>query len=143
MTHAEDLPAWAALLTSALVLLGAALTLIGAIGTLRFGSFFERVHAPTLGTSWGTGAIVLASIVCFSALGSRPVVHEILIGLFITVTTPVTLMLLARAAIYRDRIEEIGGVPSRSVMRPPHGNDRPGVFGDDDKPTPSPHARDI
>jgi multisubunit Na+/H+ antiporter MnhG subunit len=41
---------------------------------------------------------VLASIVCYSALGSRAVVHEILIGVFITVTTPVTLMLLARAA---------------------------------------------
>lgn len=69
MTHAADLPVWAALLTALLVLVGAGLTLIGAIGTLRFGTFFERVHAPTLGTSWGTGAISLASIVCFSALG--------------------------------------------------------------------------
>ena len=119
MTHAEDLPAWAALLTAFLVLLGAGLTLIGAIGTLRFGSFFERVHAPTLGTSWGTGSIVLASIVCFSVLGSRAVAHEILIGVFITVTTPVTLMLLARAALYRDRTEGIGGVPPSSVMRTP------------------------
>ena len=66
MTHAADLPAWAALLTAMLILLGAALTLAGAIGTLRFESFFERVHAPTLGTSWGTGATVLASIVFFS-----------------------------------------------------------------------------
>ncbi|EHJ58348.1 monovalent cation/proton antiporter, MnhG/PhaG subunit [Novosphingobium pentaromativorans US6-1] len=30
-------------------------------------------------------------------------VHEILIGIFVTLTTPVTLMLLARAALYRDR----------------------------------------
>ena len=29
--------------------------------------------------------------------------HEVLIGFFVTVTTPVTLMLLARAALYRDR----------------------------------------
>src|SRR6478609_10355793 len=105
MTHAENLPAWAALLTAFLVLLGAGLTLLGAIGTLRFGSFFERVHAPTLGTSWGTGAIVLASIVCFSALGPRPIIHELLIGGFITATTPVSLMLLARAALYRSREE--------------------------------------
>jgi multicomponent K+:H+ antiporter subunit G len=119
MTHAADLPAWAALLTAFFVLLGAGLTLTGAIGTLRFRSFFERVHAPTLGTSWGTGAIVLASIVCFSALGSRPVVHELLIGAFITVTTPVTLMLLARAALYRERAEGSGAVPPRSTLRPP------------------------
>ena len=131
MTHTEDLPAWAALLTSLLVLVGAGLTLIGALGTLRFGSFFERVHAPTLGTSWGTGAVALASIVCFSVLGSRPVVHEILIGVFITVTTPVTLMLLARAALYRDRAEGIEGVPPRSVMRSPHGNSGTGGVVDD------------
>lgn len=117
MTHAAELPGWAALLTAFLLLVGAGLTLLGAVGTLRFGSFFERVHAPTLGTSWGTGAIVLASIVCFSMLGSRLVVHEVLIGVFITVTTPVTLMLLARAALYRDRSEENENAPPRSLLR--------------------------
>lgn len=124
MTHAANLPVWAALLTAVLVLAGATLTLLGAIGVLRFASFFERVHAPTLGTSWGTGAIVLASIVCFSVLGSRPVVHEILIGVFITVTTPVTLMLLARAALYRDRTEGNGNVPPLSLLRRPGGTVR-------------------
>jgi len=129
MTHSGALPAWAALLTAFLVLLGAGLTLLGAIGTLRFGSFFERVHAPTLGTSWGTGAIVLASIVCFSALGSRLVANELLIGVFITVTTPVTLMLLARAALYRDRAEGKPGVPARSILRPPRGRKQRGENG--------------
>jgi multicomponent K+:H+ antiporter subunit G len=123
MTHAEDLPAWAALLTAVLVLIGAALTLLGAIGTLRFGSFFERVHAPTLATSWGTGATVLASIVCFSALSSRPAVPELLIGVFITVTTPVTLALLARASLYRDRAEGKANVPPRSALRRSGGHD--------------------
>jgi len=123
MTHAADLPAWAALLTAFLVVAGAGLTLLGAIGTLRFRSFFERVHAPTLGTSWGTGAIVLASIVCFSVLGSRLVVHELLIGIFVTVTTPVTLMLLVRAALYRERTEGRGDVPPSSILRPPRRSD--------------------
>jgi len=31
--------------------------------------------------------------------------HAILIAIFVTVTTTVTLMLLARAALYRDRIK--------------------------------------
>lgn len=122
MTHAVDLPTWAALLTAFLLLVGAGLTLLGAVGVLQFGSFFERVHAPTLGTSWGTGAIVLASIVCFSVLGSRPVLHEMLVGVFITVTTPVTLMLLARAALYRDRTEGDANVPPRSLLRAPGGS---------------------
>ena len=142
MTHAASLPAWAALLTAFFVLVGAGLTLFGAIGTLRFGTFFERVHAPTLGTSWGTGAIVLGSILCFSVLGSRPVVHEILIGVFITITTPVTLMLLARAVLYRDRSEGTTAVPPRAVMRSPNGHNGPDRTGDGGRSSPSPGASD-
>ena len=51
MTAAGTLPAWAALLTALLVLVGAAVTLIGALGLLRLGTFYARVHAPTLGTT--------------------------------------------------------------------------------------------
>jgi multicomponent K+:H+ antiporter subunit G len=96
------LPAWAALLTGVLVLLGAALTLIGALGLLRFDGFYRRVHAPTLGTTLGAGLILIASMVCFSVLQSRLILHEVLIAIFMTVTTPVTLMLLVRAALARD-----------------------------------------
>jgi multicomponent K+:H+ antiporter subunit G len=51
-------------------------------------------------------------MILFTVLHSRPVVHEILIGIFVTVTTPVTLMLLGRAALYRDRAERNPAVPS-------------------------------
>lgn len=97
-----DVPVWTALLTSILLLLGAGLTLVGALGLLRFKSFYERVHAPTLGSTLGAGSILMASIIYFSVLQTRPVLHEILIGIFITITTPVTLMLLVRAALHRD-----------------------------------------
>ncbi len=125
MTHAEALPAWAALLTAFFVLLGASLTLIGAIGTLQLRTFFERIHAPTLGTSWGTGAIVIGSMICFSVLQTRFVLHEILIGVFVTVTTPVTLMLLARAALYRDRTEGNVEVPPHEVVAQKDGSGEP------------------
>jgi multicomponent K+:H+ antiporter subunit G len=117
MTDAAYLPVWAAVVVSFLVLLGAGLTVIGAIGLLRLKTFYERMHAPTLGATWGTGGILLGSIVLFSVLQSRPVLHEALIAVFVTVTTPVTLMLLARAALYRDRSERSPDVP------PPIGAD--------------------
>ena len=44
-------------------------------------------------------------------LKGRPVVHEVLIALFLTITTPVTLMLLGRAALYRDRTEQQPDIP--------------------------------
>jgi multicomponent K+:H+ antiporter subunit G len=103
MTHAEELPLFIAVLTALLVLLGATLTLIGALGLLRLKTFYERVHAPTLGTTLGTGLVLIASMVLFSTLASRPVLHEIAIGVFMTITTPVTFMLLLRVAVLRDR----------------------------------------
>lgn len=111
MTGAVDLPLWAAVPVALLLLAGAALTLIGSIGLLRLKSFYERVHAPTLGSSLGVGCVLLASMLFFSVLQTRLVVHEVLIGLFVVMTTPVTLMLLARAALYRDRQEGDDRVP--------------------------------
>lgn len=115
MSPATALPAWAALLTAVFVLLGAGLTLIGSLGLLRLKGFYQRVHAPTLGTTLGAAFILVGSMVCFSVLQSRPVVHEILIAVFITITTPVTLMLLVRAALSRDFHQ---GRPEVSWLRP-------------------------
>ena len=111
MIQAPDLPAWAALIVAFLVLAGAAVTLIGSVGLLRMRTFYQRLHPPTLGSTLGLALIVAASIVCFSVLRSRLSVHELLIGIFVTLTTPVTFMLLARAALYRDRSEKTGEVP--------------------------------
>lgn len=113
MSAVSGLPDWAALLTAGLVLLGAATTLIGTVGLLRLRTFYRRIHAPTLGTTLGAGSILIASMICFSVLQSRPVVHEVLIAVFLTITTPVTLMLLVRAALSRDieeRNREVGSL---------------------------------
>jgi multicomponent K+:H+ antiporter subunit G len=112
MNHVADFPLWMAWLVAAFLIIGAGLTLTGSFGLYRLRSFYDRIHAPTLGTSWGTAAIVLASIIYFSVLQSRPVFHEILIGIFVTITTPVTFMLLGRAALYRDRSEKNPEVPA-------------------------------
>ena len=119
MSVEYDIPLWIALPVSAFLLIGAFLTLTGTIGLIRLRIFNDRLHAPTLGSSWGTGAIVIASMILFSYLESRPVVHEILIGIFVTVTTPVTFMLLGRAALYRDRSEGSPLVPPMDVAPPP------------------------
>jgi len=88
-----------------LVLAGALLAFIGSLGLVRMRSFYERVHPPTMGTTLGTGLILIGSMLYFSALESRPVLHEILIGVFMTLSTPVTYMLLVRAALHRERQE--------------------------------------
>jgi multicomponent K+:H+ antiporter subunit G len=111
MNRITELPAWAAVVTATLLFVGAAITLIGSLGLLRLKTFYERIHAPTLGTTLGTGCIVMASMICFSALQTRPMLHELLIASFVTVTTPVTLMILVRAALFRERLEDADVVP--------------------------------
>lgn len=106
MSAIEIIPAWAALMTSALLLIGAGLTLVGSFGLIRLKTFYARVHAPTLGTTLGAGSILIASMLFFSAAQTRFVLHEILIAIFVTLTTPVTLMLLTRAAMLRDNLQE-------------------------------------
>jgi multicomponent K+:H+ antiporter subunit G len=101
-----EFPLWAALLVSFFVLLGSGLALIGSLGLVRLQSFYQRIHAPTLSTSWGTGGIVMASIIYFSVAGGRFAFHEIFIGIFMVITVPVSLMLLGRAALYRDRASQ-------------------------------------
>jgi multicomponent K+:H+ antiporter subunit G len=105
MSLAAQLPPFVALVTALCVVIGAALALIGSLGLLRLESFYDRVHAPTLGTTLGIGFVLTASMVMFSALEQRPVLHELLIGVFTILTTPVTFVLLLRAAIHRDFAE--------------------------------------
>lgn len=88
-----------------LVVAGALLAFGGSLGLLRLKTFYERVHPPTMGTTLGTGLILIGSMLYFSALEARPVLHEVLIGVFMTLTTPVTYTLLVRAALHRDRTE--------------------------------------
>ena len=88
-----------------LVVLGALLAFAGSLGLLRLRTFYERVHPPTMGTTLGAGLILIGSMLHFSGLEARPVLHEVLIGVFMTFSTPVTYMLLVRAALHRDRSE--------------------------------------
>ena len=97
-----EMSAFATILVSALVVVGAAFTLVGTIGLVRLPSFYQRIHAPTLGTTLGTACIALASMIYFTAIGGRPVIYELALIAFITVPTPAGLIILVRAALLRD-----------------------------------------
>ena len=115
-----DVPLWAAIPAAAFLILGASLSVLGTLGLVTLRTFYERIHAPTLATSWGAGGMVMASMIIFTAASARPVFHEILIGIFVTVTTPVTLMMLGCATLYRDRMERSPELPksARHIPEP-------------------------
>lgn len=111
MTALDALPPWLSVLVALLLILGSSLALLGAFGLVRLRDFYDRLHAPTLGTSWGSAGILLASLLSWSWVQDRVFLHELVIGLFILLTTPVTLMLLGRAALHRDGMEGNKSVP--------------------------------
>jgi multicomponent K+:H+ antiporter subunit G len=56
-----------------------------------------------MGATLGSGCVLVASMLVSSALLKRPVVHELLITIFVLITSPVSAMTLMRAAISRTR----------------------------------------
>ena len=102
MNGIEHLPDWAALVVSLLLIVGASIVLIGALGLLRLRTFYQRLHGPAITVTIGAGSLLLASMLYFTVAQSRPVVHEVIITLFILLTAPVVSMMIMRAAVYRD-----------------------------------------
>ena len=115
MNSYAEMPLWAAITIAVLAIIGSTLTLLGAWGLLRLGSFYDRLHAPTLGTSWGAFSVILASALLATYIEGRLIVHELVIGVALLITMPVTLMLLSRATLHRDRDEKSPELPPEVI----------------------------
>lgn len=102
MNMLHEVPTWAVIAVSLLLVIGGAVVFIGALGLLRLPSFYQRIHGPAITITLGAGCLLIASMVYFSVLQSRLVIHELVISIFILMTAPVVSMLIMRAAVYRD-----------------------------------------
>jgi multicomponent K+:H+ antiporter subunit G len=80
-----------------LLVTGAAFMLLGSLGLVRFPDPLSRLHGPSKATTLGLGALLISSVVAFVAAGREPGAHELLITLFIALTTPVSALCVARA----------------------------------------------
>lgn len=104
MMQTVELPFWLELATAALLLIGSLFALIGAIGLVRLKDYFQRMHPPALASTIGAWCVSLASILYFSGLKQGPVLHAWLIPILLSITVPITTLLLARAALFRKRM---------------------------------------
>lgn len=102
MKAIEDISLWAAIPIAALLILGGSIIVIGALGLMRLPNFYQRIHGPAITITLGAGCVLMASIIYFSVLQSRLVVHELIITVFLFMTAPVVAMMIMRAAVYRD-----------------------------------------
>jgi multicomponent K+:H+ antiporter subunit G len=108
-----------------LLLIASGLFSVGAsLGVLRLESFFQRMHPPALAYSVATWCVALATIVYFSALEGRLSLRGWLVVILLSITMPVTTVLLARAALFR--LRQAGA----EVPPPLHG----GLSGEEQPP---------
>ena len=102
---------------AALLLLSGVAVLTAALGLWRLPDFFQRMHAPALAYTLASWSVTLASIVHFSVGTGRATLHVWLIIILLSISAPLTTVLLARAGLFRGRQQ-------REPLPPPLGNAR-------------------
>jgi|SRR5690606_25113955 len=102
MNEIAAIPAWAIIPVSLLLIVGGLIVLIGTLGLLRLPSFYQRIHGPAITVTLGAGCLLVASMIYFTVLQSRLVIHEIIISVFLLLTAPIVAMMIMRSAVYRD-----------------------------------------
>lgn len=97
------LPAVAEIVVAVLLVGSGLVVLVAALGLWRLPDFFLRMHAPALASTLAAWIVTFASIVHFSARGEGLALHVWLIIIVLSITAPVTTIVLARAALFRRR----------------------------------------
>jgi multicomponent K+:H+ antiporter subunit G len=125
MTVAE-LPRWIEVLISALLIFGGLAAVLGALGLVRFRTFFTRLHAPTKTSTLGVGGVLLGSMIYLSWISEMAVIHQALIAVFVFMTAPISAHQMAKAMLdanpeMRPPLPESGHVES-----PRNGDDPAG-----------------
>jgi multicomponent K+:H+ antiporter subunit G len=101
--NADMVPAWAAVPAAMLLIIGGLCAVIGSLGLARLRTFYQRMHGPSMGSTLGLGCVLLASMLLSTVARGYPIVHEILITIFVVTTAPITAMLLMGAAVRRPK----------------------------------------
>lgn len=107
----NPVPFWTELVVSGLLVLSGLFVLIAALGFLRLPYFFLRMHPPALTYTFGSWTVALAGVLYFSMLEGRLALHPWLLVVLLSITVPVTTVLLARVALFRRRVAGAADTP--------------------------------
>ncbi len=107
----DTLPLWVEAIIALLLVLSGLLALTGAVGMLRLKDFFQRMHPPALAFTAGAWCVTLAYILYFSFGRHTLELHAWMIIILLSITVPVTTIMLARTALFRLRQSGSRSVP--------------------------------
>ncbi len=109
----SEVPFWVEAIVAVLLVASGVFVVISAYGFLRLRDFFLRMHPPALAYTFGSWCVTLAGILYFSVLESRLSLHPWIIIILLSITVPVTTVLLARVALFRRRTAGVAETPPR------------------------------
>lgn len=95
--------AWHEAVVAVLLLASGAVVFVAALGLWRLPDFFARMHAPALASTLAAWLVALASIVHFSVQEGGLALHTWLIIIVLSITAPITTIVLARVGLFRRR----------------------------------------
>jgi multicomponent K+:H+ antiporter subunit G len=99
--NAAGLSEW---IVAGLLVCSGGVVLVAALGLVRLPDFFTRMHAAALVSTLAAWIVALASIIHFTVgAGGTPALHTWLVIIVLSITPPVTTIVLARAALFRQR----------------------------------------
>ena len=87
-------------LIAAHIVVGSLFIFVGSLGLVRLPDLMSRLHAQSKATTLGVGGCLVASMIHFGALQGRVSVQELLIILFLFLTSPVTAHFLSKAYLH-------------------------------------------
>jgi multicomponent K+:H+ antiporter subunit G len=112
------IPFWTEAIVALLLVLSGVFVVISAFGFVRLEDFFLRMHPPALAYTLGSWCVTLANVLYFSMREGRPVLHPFLIIALLSISVPVTTLLLARVALFRRRTGGATDTPAPLSTRP-------------------------
>lgn len=104
-------PLWVEVFAAVMLVMSGLFVLVSALGFLTLKDFFLRMHPPALAYTLGSWCVALAGIAVFSSIEGTVMLHPWLVIVLLSITVPVTTVLLARAALFRHRLAGAIDVP--------------------------------
>lgn len=98
-----NVPLWAQWVVGVLLLASALFALAASVGIVRLKTIFQRLHPPALAVTWSAWCVTFASMLYFSLHENALRLHAWMIIILLSITVPITTVLLSRAALFRGR----------------------------------------
>jgi len=94
------MPFWAEILVSLFLVIAGLFGLVGSYGLMKLPDPMTRLHAPTKATTLGVGGVLIASMIFFYASTGRFSAHELLITIFLILTSPIAALFIAKVHLH-------------------------------------------